>query len=295
MPAPADLSPLAALSASLSGLVAASAPSVVSVHSRRSLSSGFLWKPGLIVTADEALAEDGEVVVTLAGGGRVSATIAGRDPTTDVALLRADTRDGPGVTLGAAPPLAGALAVALGSQEGTPLAALGAVAASGPAWQSMRGGDIDARIELGLSLKRQAQGGLALDAEGRAFGMAVFGPRRRVLVIPSATLERTAAQLAARGKVARGYLGLGLQPVRLDRDGAIGAMVMSVDADGPGTKAGIHQGDVIESWDGRAFDSLRAVLRALGPTSVGRTVALSLRRGGQPLTVDLVIAERPDA
>jgi S1-C subfamily serine protease len=288
-----DLNPLKHLSAALGGLVAAVSPSVVSIHSHRALSSGFVWKPGLIITADEALAEEGDVTVTLAGGKRVAATIAGRDPTTDVALLRAETGDLPAIALNEAPPAVGTLAVTVGSQDGFPVAALGAAAVSGPAWRSMRGGEIAFRIELDLSLRRQSEGGLALDADGRAFGMAVFGPRRRVLVIPVATIARVAAQLEARGKIARGYLGLGLQPVRLDREGGIGAMVMSVDANGPGAKAGIHQGDVIAAWNGTPIASLTAMLRALGPASVGTSVALSLRRGGDTRTVDLVIGERP--
>src|ERR1700750_626440 len=88
MPAASSPTPLEALSATLSDVVASVAPSVVSVHSHRSLSSGFVWKPGLVVTADEALADEGEVSVKLADGTTLPATIAGRDPTTDVALLR---------------------------------------------------------------------------------------------------------------------------------------------------------------------------------------------------------------
>ncbi len=293
MTAAPDFDPLKQFSASLTGLVAAAARSVVSVHSHRALSSGFVWKSGLIVTADEALAEEGEVAVTLAGGKRIAATVAGRDPTTDIALLRADAGDATAIAFDAAPPAAGALAVAVGGQDGYPVAALGIAAISGPAWRSMRGGEIDARIELDLSFRRQAEGGLALDSDGRAFGMTVFGPRRRVLVIPGATIARVAAQLEARGKVGRGYLGLGLQPVRLDRDGGVGAMVMSVDADGPGAKAGVHQGDIIAALDGKPIGSVGLMLRALGPASVGTTVALSLRRGGDTCTVDLVVGERP--
>ena len=285
--------PLQQLSASLSGLVAKAAPSVVSIHSHRSVSSGFVWKPGLAITANEALAEEGEVAITLADGKRVSATIAGRDPTTDVALLRADTGNTPGITFDAVSTVAGALSVVVGARDGGPVAALGTIAIAGPAWRSMRGGEIDTRIELGLSLRREAEGGVALDADGRALGMAVFGPRRRALVIPGATIVRVAAQLEASGKVARGYLGLGLQPVRLDRDVGMGVMVMTVDADGPGARAGIHQGDVIEAWNGQSLNSMQALMRGLGPASVSKTVALSVRRGGETRTVDLVITERP--
>jgi S1-C subfamily serine protease len=293
MPAKSELAPLTNLSASLSGLVAATAPSIVAIHSHRALSSGFIWKTGMIVTADEALADEGEVAVTLSGGKRISATIAGRDPTTDIALLRADIGAVSPIALDGSAPSAGALAVVVGGREGEAVAALGVVATSGVAWRSMRGGEIDARIELDLSLRRHAEGGLALDASGQAFGMAVFGPRRRVLVIPAATIARVAAQIEAHGKVARGYLGLGLQPVRLDRDGGVGAMVMSVDGDGPGAKAGVRQGDVLQAWDGQPIGSVNALLRALGPASVGKTVALSLRRGGETRAVVLEIGERP--
>jgi S1-C subfamily serine protease len=104
-----------------------------------------------------------------------------------------------------------------------------------------------------------------------------------------------AAQLEAHGKVARGYLGLGLQPVRLDREGGVGAMVMSVDAKGPGAKAGLRQGDIIQAWDGQPIASFNALLRKLGPASVGKTVTLSLRRGGESIAVDLEIGERLEA
>jgi S1-C subfamily serine protease len=287
--------PLTALSDALTALVASATPSVVSVHSHRSRSSGFVWKPGLIVTADEALADEGEVAVTLPNGERVPATIAGRDPTTDVALLRFDRSALSPLALHSATPGTGALVVAVGARNGTTFAAAGIVAATGPAWRSMRGGEIDSRIELDVKLRRQAEGSLVLDASGLAFGMAVFGPRRSVLVIPSSTIERVAKQIEAHGRVARGYLGLALQPVRLDREDGAGAIVMSVAADGPGAKAGIQQGDVIAAWNGKPISNVHAVLRALGPDSVGQKVGLSLRRGGETQAVDLVIGERPNA
>lgn len=287
------LEPLIHFSASIAGIVATAAPSVVSVHAKGARSSGFIWKPGLIVTADEALAEEGAIAVTFGDGRQVPATVAGRDPTTDVTLLRAETGDAPAISLDGSTPSAGSLVVAVGSQDGHPVAAIGGVGFAGPGWRSMRGGEIDARIDLDLSLRRHAEGGVALDAGGQAFGMAVFGPRRRILVIPGATITRVATQLETRGKVARGYLGLGLQPVRLDGGDTMGAMVMSVDGAGPGAKAGVRQGDIIAAWDGRPIGSVGALLRALGPASVGGTVAVSLRRGGESSVIDLVIGERP--
>lgn len=287
---------LAAFSAQLADLVARIAPSVVGVHSHRARSSGVAVGPDLIVTAEEALAEDGEIAVSLPDGGeRRAATLLGRDPSTDVALLRVEGVSLPGVTFDGVLPRAGALALAVGAAEGRPLAAFGVVAHAGPAWRSLRGGEIDARIELDLRLPRHAEGGLATDAEGRALGMAVFGPRRRALVIPGSTILRAAGELEKHGKPRRGYLGLGLQPVRLDGDEGWGLMAMGVDPDGPAASAGLAQGDVLMSWNGAPIPALREVQRALGPGSVGQSVRVAYRRGGRTQEAELTIGERPAA
>lgn len=266
-------------------------PSIVSVHSHRARASGFVWKPGLIITADEALADEGEVEIRLADGTAVAATIAGRDHTTDIAVLRASTDIAP-VKLAATVPALGALSIVVATDRGAPSASLGLVSAAGQGWRSLRGGDIDARIELDVRLRPSQEGGLALNAAGEAFGMAVLGPRR-VLVIPTATIERVATQLETRGHIARGYLGLGLQPVRLD-DG-IGAMVMNVDKAGPSAAAGIRQGDVIVAVNDQKLVGVRALSRTLGPASVGAVVDVAVRRGGEPVNFKVTVGERPEA
>ncbi|UQR65159.1 S1C family serine protease [Bradyrhizobium sp. C-145] len=286
-----DPTPLSSLSSALADVVARTAPSVLSVHSHRSRATGFVWKPGLIVTADEALADEGSVEIGLPDGSRVAATVAGRDHTTDIALLRTEAAIAP-VKLTTAVPALGTLSIVVATNRDTPSAALGMVSASGKSWRSLRGGDIDARIELDVRLRGSQQGGLALDASGDAFGMAVLGPRR-VLVIPSATIERVAPLLEARGRIARGYLGLGLQPVRLD-DG-IGAMVMNVDKAGPSAAAGIRQGDVIVAVNDQKLSGVRALSRTMGPSSVGTVVDIAARRGGEPVSFKVTIGERPEA
>ncbi len=155
--------------------------------------------------------------------------------------------------LEALPVAAGALAMAVGAEDGTPTAAVGVVSRAAGPWRSLRGGEIEARIELDLRLRRSAEGGPTLNAVGQAIGMAVFGPRRRVLVIPSATIERVAAKLENYGRIARGYIGLGLQPVALQGDGELGVMVMSVDPEGPGAAAVSTRG--ISSLPGTASRS----------------------------------------
>ena len=226
--------------------------------------------------------------------GGPPAHLVGRDPTTDIALLRVESDLQP-FSLTESPMVAGALVVAVGAEEDASTVALGVVSrASGP-WRSLRGGDIDARIELDMRLRKSAEGGLVLDAGGEAIGMAVFGPRRRVLVIPTATIERIAPKLASNGRIARGYLGLGLQPISIDGGEGSGAMVMSVDPQGPGALAGLHQGDILVAWNGEPIRHVHSLLRALGPDSVGQKVTLRLRRAGDTRQVPLTIAERPAA
>jgi S1-C subfamily serine protease len=277
----------------LAEVVARATRSVAAVHSIRSRSSGFFWRPGLIVTADEALAEDGDVSVVLPGGETIAATLVGRDPTTDIALLRVDRLDVPVAPLDLSSLRVGALALAVGAQNGTPIAAFGIVSVAGGAWRSLRGGEIDARVELDLSLRREGEGGLALDASGRALGMVVFGPRRRALVIPARTIERVAPMLERHGRIAHGYLGLGLRTTKLDGDNGTGVIVMNVDPNGPGAAAGLRQGDIIVKWENRPVRDVRMLLLALGPESIGRTVSLSLTRAGQPTETALTIGERP--
>jgi S1-C subfamily serine protease len=121
--------------------------------------------------------------------------------------------------------------------------------------------------------------------------MAVQGVRR-ILVIPSVTIERVAARLETHGRIARGYLGLGLQPVELD-DG-IGAMVMSVDRAGPAAAAGVQQGDIIVGWNNEKLSGVRSLLRSLGPDSVGSVVDIAIRRAGEPVQIKLTIGERAE-
>src|SRR5438876_1143596 len=122
--------------------------------------------------------------------------------------------------------------------------------ANGP-WHSRRGGTIDRLVRLDLALSPAAEGGAIIDVQGRVIGMAVLGPRRRVLAIPSATIDRAVDQLLARGHVFRGYLGAGLQPLRRHRTSGTsqakgsGVLVVSVDPNGPSARAGILVGDIV--------------------------------------------------
>ena len=288
----AQFSQLQDLSAAFVRLVGSAAPNIVAIKSAHSRSSGFFWRPGLIITAEEALSEEGDFIVTVPSGESLAARLVGRDHTTDIALLRIDRSDLPPIPLETKPVPVGTLALAVGAEDGAPTAAMGVVSRSIGPWWSLRGGEINARIELDLRMRQSAEGGLAIDATGRAIGMTVFGPRRRVLVIPPATIEHVAARLEKHGHIPRGYVGLGFQLVAIE-GGERGVMVMNLESQGPGAKAGVHQGDIIVTWNGEPVRHVRSLLRALGPDSVGQTVTLGLRRGGETKNVPLTIGERP--
>ncbi|WP_316159228.1 MULTISPECIES: S1C family serine protease [unclassified Bradyrhizobium] len=285
-----DPSALASLSSALTTAVAQAAPVVLTVSSHCSRATGFVWKPGLVVTADEALADEGEIALVFADGTQRPATVAGRDHTTDIALLRFDGGAAVPAQLTGEMPALGSLAVIAAAEHGTPTAALAMVSKSAGPWRSLRGGAIDARIELDTRLRHSSEGGLVLNADGHAIGMAVRGPRR-TLVIPAATIERVASKLETHGRIARGYLGAGLQPVRLD-DG-LGAMIMSLDKSGPAAAAGLRQGDVITALNKEPFRGMRAMMRELGPDSVGAVVEIAALRAGEPVQFSLTIGERP--
>jgi S1-C subfamily serine protease len=283
------------LSAGLADLVTSVANLVVGVGPRPSRSSGFVWKPGLIVTADEPLSDEGELSVTLPEGNEVAAQLVGHDPTTDIALLRVEDPKLQVFSMSSTTVSPGALVLAVGAENGSPTASLGVVSHAAGPWRSMRGGEIDARIELNLRLRPSAEGGPVLNMEGQAIGMSVFGPRRRVLVIPSSTIHRVVGKLESHGRIPRGYLGLGLQPVMVDDEKESAAMVVRVDPSGPGATAGLYQGDILMTWNGERVQGLRPLLRTLGPDSVGQTVTVGVRRAGKTQHVPLTIGERPSS
>ncbi len=299
---PSGLQSPVQLSTQFAALVADAAPSVVAVHGGgRRPSSGIVWQPGIVVTAEETIAQDSDLAVTLPDGNRVQAALAGRDPSTDIALLR---YEGSSAKALAATPFAtdlqpGHLAIAVGSAEGGAVATLGIVSFIGGPWKSRLGGHVDARLVVDTRLPAIAEGGALIAADGALIGMAVFGPRRRVLAIPASTIARVAPIILDRGHISRGYLGVGLQRVALTAaEGAEarrGAMVVTLDPAGPAKSAGILQGDIIVAVGGVAVTGPRSLYHQLGPDAVGQKVAVDLIRAGTPATFDVTIAPRPAA
>jgi S1-C subfamily serine protease len=285
--------PLVLLSDRLAALIDHASRSVVAVCGGKHRSiSGVHWRAGFVVTAEEALDRDEDIEVALPDGRRVSATLAGRDPSTDVAVLRIEPDGLPVVETAPATALrAGHFILALGRYEGGPIASQGIVAYAGAAWQSLRGGTIDQFLRLDLALNPAAEGGAVLDAGRKVVGMAVLGPRRRALIIPASTIDRAVDQLLAKGHVGRGYLGAGLRPVKLAGERR-GVLVVGLDGDGPSAKSGLLIGDIVVRWNGEDIGRVQEVLRHLSTDSVGKSVELTLLRGGSEIKLSIILGER---
>lgn len=292
---------LGALSDVLAARFAAARDSVVALRlAERAHLSALLWRHDVLVTSEQSLPDREVLQAVLADGSSVSGKLVGRDPATNLAVVRLE-KPVHDTTLAASLPQVGALALAAGSDgTGRLSARLGMVNAVGPEWHSMRGGRIEARIQLDIRLAASEEGGPAFDADGGWLGMTTFGPRGQILVIPAATVERIAPALLTAGRVPRGWLGVALRPVavpdelRATAGEATGLMVMSLNPQGPAAKAGIVAGDIILSVDGTSARRLRSVLAHLGSDSVGKSVSLRVIRGGAVIAVEATITERPE-
>ena len=288
-------SELAALSNDLAAAVERAGRSVVAVHARpRFSSSGVVWRPGVIVTAQHTIRREEEITVTLPDGANRPATIAGSDPGTDLAVLRVPEPSGD-----PAPPLAeeikpGYLTLAVGRSEDSGVnATLGIISAVSGPWRTWRGGRLDRYIRLDLTMYPASSGGLVIDTSGATIGIATSALSRLAgLAIPASTINRVLEEILTRGRVSRGYLGVGLQPVTLP-DHQRGLIVLSVEAGGPAAAAGVLVGDILVSFNGKAAVDTDDVQTALESAGVGETVKADLVRGGLRKQLPITVGERP--
>jgi S1-C subfamily serine protease len=192
-----------------------------------------------------------------------------------------------------------ALVVGAGATGGA-TGRLAMIHALGETWHSMAGGRIDALIRLDTRLG-QDEGGPVLSLAGGLIGMSTAGPRRRTIVIPTATLARVVDPLLTEGRIAGGWLGVGLQPVMIpesfrqiaERDS--GLMVVGLANGGPAETAGVLPGDIVLDIDGSPVSRPRALTASLGPDRIGQVVALRVLRAGAVQAINVTIAARPAA
>ena len=296
--------PLLSLSTHLATLVEQAGPAVVAIDSSRAGSSGVHWRPGIIVTAEHALRRDDDVRIVVGPGRETKAELAGRDPGTDLAILKVAGFDGPVAAQASASDLkTGNLALALGrSRNGNVTAAFGIVSNVSGAWQTWRGGRLDRYIRLDVAVYPGASGGAAIDAAGNVIGIATAAlSRTSPITIPNETVERVVDAILAHGSVPRGYLGVGLQPValpdhlrsKLNLAQQTGLMIVSVHGDGPADKGGVLMGDVLLELGGTAVADTDDVQVALDAGTVGKKIAAKVIRAGAPVELRITVGQRP--
>jgi S1-C subfamily serine protease len=294
------------LSNALAAATERAAAHTVAVHTgSRGSSSGVNWRAGIIVTADHALRSDEEIRITLADQRVVSASLVGRDATTDLAVLKCAEATSPVTAFGDASALAaGHLTLVVGRTRASgPVAALGAVSLAVAERKHWGGTTLSPYVRLDVGLQPTAIGGAVVDARGSVVGIATpkfarFG----TIALPAATVNRVIDVLLSKGHIPRGYLGVGLQPVRLPADfsqrtqrkGKTATIVLDVAPDGPAHKAGILIGDLLLSLDGYEVLHPGDVHSILSSESVGKTFAAQLLRGGELRDVSLAVTERPN-
>jgi len=295
---------LQALSRDLADAVEGASSSVVAINARRHLSSsGVCWADDVVVTAGHTIRRTEDISVILPRGQTVPATLVGADPAKDLAVLKIDTADLSPPPLGDTLQLkVGNIVLALGrgAQKGVN-ATLGIIGVLSGPWHTWRGALIDQYIGLDLVLHPAAAGGPLIDSRGRVLGINTAGLSRSVgLTVPVSTVNRVVAQLRQKGQIVRGYLGLGMHPIPLPQDlksalnlsADSGLIVVSVAAEGPGSKAGILFGDVIIALQGKPVSSLRDLQNFLQPEFVGKEISVSIIRGGKSVDVKMHIGER---
>jgi S1-C subfamily serine protease len=296
------MSDLLSLSQSLASLVERIAPSLVRVEARRRRgATGIVWSSeGHILTTSHSVEQEGQIQVNLPEGRAVPAELVGRDPSTDLALLKAEaTGLAPLAPASLDGVKVGHLVIALGHPGRTTRATLGIVSALGDEWRTHAGGRIHRYLETDADLPPGFSGGPLVDAQGRFLGLltAAFS-RTAAVAIPGETLTRVVSTLKEHGGVRRGYLGVGAYPVRLPKHlwgtagSESGLIFLSVDPDGPAHQAGLLQGDVLVSLGGRSLEGVEDLLGYLADEKVGTTVPARVLRAGEVREVSLTIGKR---
>jgi S1-C subfamily serine protease len=278
---------------------------VVAVRGRRHPASGVLLGKDAIVTVHHAIPREDEISVVVGPGRRVAARVAGRDPGTDLAVLRlsepVETSTTPWGT--AAKPRVGELTLALGrTWRGNIVASSGVL--SGvirDAWRTWRGGELDQFIRPDLNLYAGFSGGPLLNAQGEFAGINTGGLHRSPITIPAGTVTRVAAALLEKGRVERPYLGLAMQSVGLPESlraglnlkGGEGLLIAHVEPGSPAEKAGLLLGDTLIELGGKPVTDTDDVQGVLRSGKIGLDLEAIVIRGGSITKMKIKLEARP--
>ncbi len=293
---------LSALSRRTAALVAEHATHVVRVEARRrGPASGIVWsQDGLVVAAHHAVERDDELEVGLASGDTAGAQVVGRDPSTDLALLRVKATGLSPAPWGDADALAaGELVVGISRPGRSPRASIAVLARAAGEYRAAGGGRVDRFLETTIEPHPGLSGALVASAAGVPIGMATSGlVRGAAMVVPPATLRRVVRSIAAHGAVRRGYLGGATVPVRLPpplaaAERRAGALLVSyVEPDGPAARAGLLQGDVLLALGGAPIAEPGELLPLLEEERIGEAVPVRLVRAGEVREIAITVGAR---
>ena len=278
--------------------------SVVAIYGRRWMpSSGIQWRKGVLVTADHTIRREEDITVVAEGGKTLKAHLAGRDPGTDLAILKfSDEATLPVAEFGdASAAKLGNLVLALGrSRSSNLVASAGIIGGLSGEWQPRRGGRVDQHIRLSLELYPGFSGGPLVNAQGKVIGINTRGlARGRGVTIPLSTIHRVVDELIEKGHIARPYLGLAMQPVALPEalqkkasSATSALLVVHVEPSGPADKAGLLLGDILVELQGHAVADTEDIQHLLASSKVGDTVQATVLRGGSAVKVPITLADR---
>jgi S1-C subfamily serine protease len=298
-----EKNPLSIYSDHLVKAVEKAGESTILVDGRQRIpASGIAYSPDLILTADHVVEREEDLSVVLADGTRISAAIAGRDPGSDIALLRLEKSSATPAEKQVGEPRVGEIVIALGRPSLSGIeASLGIVCTVGGPVRTGRGGLLEHYLLTDATPFPGFSGGPLIDTEGRVVGLNTSGlTHGSAITIPAALAWANAENLAKYGYVKRGYLGVRSQSVtlsaemraKLGRDQETGLLLVSVEADSPANAGGLMVGDILVAIDSKSIADHDELMVYMTSQAVGKAPSIEILRGGQPRNVTVTIGER---
>jgi len=294
---------LAALSESMANAVEKAGAATVLVDGRRRMpASGIAFAADLVLTADHVIEREEDIPVGLPDGSQLAARLAGRDPGSDLAVLRLPSAVAAVAETAPQEARIGQLVLALGrpTPEGIQ-ASLGVISAVGGPVRTGRGGLLERYLRTDAIPYPGFSGGPLVDTAGRVVGLNTSGLARGAsLAIPAGLAWQIAESLARHGSVRRGYLGVRSQPVAipaaqqkaLGRQQASGLLLVSVEENSPAEAGGLMVGDILTGLAGQPLTDPDELLARLTGEVVGQATPVEILRGGQPTLITVTIGER---